>query len=92
MAPKTSADSRPSSGSRSRAFVREGRDLMILDEPSSGLDPEAEYEIHTRVREYRARFSHPLRPSGKVTAGPVYHRTPNLVRTTVKTVNTDGHP
>jgi len=36
-----------------RAFVREGRDLMILDEPSSGLDPEAEYEIHTRVREYR---------------------------------------
>jgi ATP-binding cassette subfamily B protein len=36
-----------------RAFVREGRDLMILDEPSSGLDPEAEYEIHTRVREFR---------------------------------------
>jgi ATP-binding cassette, subfamily B, bacterial len=36
-----------------RAFVREGRDLMILDEPSSGLDPEAEYEIHTRVKEYR---------------------------------------
>jgi ATP-binding cassette subfamily B protein len=26
---------------------------MILDEPSSGLDPEAEAEIHTRVREYR---------------------------------------
>jgi ATP-binding cassette subfamily B protein len=36
-----------------RAFVREGRDLMILDEPSSGLDPVAEYEIHTRMREYR---------------------------------------
>jgi ATP-binding cassette subfamily B protein len=26
---------------------------MIMDEPSSGLDPAAEYEIHTRVREYR---------------------------------------
>jgi ATP-binding cassette subfamily B protein len=36
-----------------RAFVRAGRDLMILDEPSSGLDPEAEHEIHTRMREYR---------------------------------------
>jgi len=36
-----------------RAFVREGKDLMILDEPSSGLDPAAEYEIHTRVRDYR---------------------------------------
>ncbi|TDD84923.1 ABC transporter ATP-binding protein [Actinomadura rubrisoli] len=37
-----------------RAFVRDGRDLMILDEPSSGLDPEAEHEVHTRMREYRA--------------------------------------
>jgi len=37
-----------------RAFVREGRDLMILDEPSSGLDPEAEHEVHARMREYRA--------------------------------------
>ncbi len=27
---------------------------MILDEPSSGLDPEAEHEIHARMREYRA--------------------------------------
>ncbi|MET8138707.1 ABC transporter ATP-binding protein [Sphaerisporangium sp. NPDC005288] len=36
-----------------RAFVRDGRDLMILDEPSSGLDPEAEHEIHTRMRAYR---------------------------------------
>jgi ATP-binding cassette subfamily B protein len=36
-----------------RAFVRDGKNLMILDEPSSGLDPAAEYEIHTRVREYR---------------------------------------
>ncbi|WP_248965283.1 ABC transporter ATP-binding protein [Sphaerisporangium perillae] len=37
-----------------RAFVRNDRDLMILDEPSSGLDPEAEHEIHTRMRERRA--------------------------------------
>ncbi|MGK5554647.1 ABC transporter ATP-binding protein [Actinomadura kijaniata] len=36
-----------------RALVRQGRDLMILDEPSSGLDPEAEHEVHTRMREHR---------------------------------------
>ncbi|WP_331766747.1 ABC transporter ATP-binding protein [Embleya sp. NBC_00896] len=36
-----------------RAFVRAGRELMILDEPSSGLDPQAEHEIHTRMREHR---------------------------------------
>jgi ATP-binding cassette subfamily B protein len=37
-----------------RAFVRDGRDLMILDEPSSGLDPEAEHELHATIREHRA--------------------------------------
>jgi ATP-binding cassette subfamily B protein len=37
-----------------RAFLRDRRDLMILDEPSAGLDAEAEYEIHTRIREHRA--------------------------------------
>lgn len=36
-----------------RSLVREGRDLMILDEPSSGLDPEAEHEVHNRIREQR---------------------------------------
>jgi ATP-binding cassette subfamily B protein len=36
-----------------RALVRERRDLMILDEPSSGLDPQAEGEIHARIREHR---------------------------------------
>jgi ATP-binding cassette, subfamily B, bacterial len=36
-----------------RAFVREGRDLMILDEPSSGLDPEAEHQVHAQMRAYR---------------------------------------
>ncbi|MFG6195309.1 ATP-binding cassette domain-containing protein [Nonomuraea sp. JJY05] len=37
-----------------RAFLRRKRDLMILDEPSAGLDAEAEHEIHTRLREIRA--------------------------------------
>jgi ATP-binding cassette subfamily B protein len=36
-----------------RAFLRDQRDLLILDEPSSGLDAEAEHEIHTRLREHR---------------------------------------
>jgi ATP-binding cassette subfamily B protein len=34
-----------------RAFLRAGRDLVILDEPSSGLDAEAEHEIHNSLRE-----------------------------------------
>jgi ATP-binding cassette subfamily B protein len=33
-----------------RALLRGGRDLVILDEPSSGLDAEAEYEIHAGLR------------------------------------------
>ncbi|MEU8397607.1 ABC transporter ATP-binding protein [Nonomuraea sp. NPDC048892] len=37
-----------------RAFLRDGRDLMILDEPSSGLDPEAEADVHARMRRHRA--------------------------------------
>jgi ATP-binding cassette, subfamily B, bacterial len=37
-----------------RAFLRNKRDLLILDEPSSGLDAEAEHGIHTRLREHRA--------------------------------------
>ncbi|MEW1848141.1 ABC transporter ATP-binding protein [Nonomuraea angiospora] len=37
-----------------RAFLRGDRDLMILDEPSAGLDAEAEYEVHGRLREIRA--------------------------------------
>jgi ATP-binding cassette subfamily B protein len=36
-----------------RAFVREGRDLLVLDEPSSGLDAVAEHEVHTSLREHR---------------------------------------
>ncbi|MFI7638335.1 ABC transporter ATP-binding protein [Nonomuraea sp. NPDC049400] len=36
-----------------RGLLREGRELMILDEPSSGLDAEAEHEIHIRLREHR---------------------------------------
>nr|WP_260860173.1 ABC transporter ATP-binding protein [Streptomyces cupreus] len=37
-----------------RAFLRDERDLLILDEPSSGLDAEAEYEIHRHLTQYRA--------------------------------------
>ncbi|MFG1943266.1 ABC transporter ATP-binding protein [Nonomuraea sp. NPDC048826] len=37
-----------------RAFLRGDRDLMILDEPSAGLDAEAEHDIHTRLRRLRA--------------------------------------
>ncbi|UWE09715.1 ABC transporter ATP-binding protein [Actinacidiphila bryophytorum] len=37
-----------------RGFLRRDRDLMILDEPSSGLDPEAEYEVHRQLRKLRA--------------------------------------
>ncbi|MER6817248.1 ABC transporter ATP-binding protein [Spirillospora sp. NPDC000708] len=37
-----------------RGLMRRGRDLMILDEPSSGLDAEAEAAVHDRLRELRA--------------------------------------
>ncbi|MFD0427614.1 ATP-binding cassette domain-containing protein [Streptomyces zhihengii] len=37
-----------------RAFIREQRDLVILDEPSAGLDAEAEHEVHTSLRRYGA--------------------------------------
>ncbi|MET8758830.1 ABC transporter ATP-binding protein [Lentzea sp. NPDC004782] len=37
-----------------RAFLRDRRDLMILDEPSSGLDAQAEHEVHTSLRRHRA--------------------------------------
>lgn len=38
-----------------RALLRRDRDLVILDEPSSGLDAEAEYEIHCRLQEHHRR-------------------------------------
>ncbi|MEU8153556.1 ABC transporter ATP-binding protein [Micromonospora sp. NPDC048986] len=37
-----------------RAFLRGDRDLLILDEPSAGLDPEAEHHIHSSLRRQRA--------------------------------------
>jgi ATP-binding cassette subfamily B protein len=37
-----------------RSLLRDDTDLLILDEPSSGLDAEAEYEVHRRLREHRA--------------------------------------
>ncbi|GIE47309.1 multidrug ABC transporter permease [Amorphoplanes nipponensis] len=36
-----------------RALVHERPDLLILDEPSSALDAEAEHEVHARLREHR---------------------------------------
>jgi ATP-binding cassette subfamily B protein len=36
-----------------RAIIRTGSDLLILDEPSAGLDPEAEHEIHTVLQRHR---------------------------------------
>ncbi|GAA3453581.1 ABC transporter ATP-binding protein [Dactylosporangium matsuzakiense] len=37
-----------------RAFLRRDRDLLILDEPSAGLDPEAEHQVHSHLRTLRA--------------------------------------
>ncbi|MFC0865490.1 ABC transporter ATP-binding protein [Sphaerimonospora cavernae] len=37
----------------SRALLRGDRDLLILDEPSSGLDAESEHAIHSRLRTLR---------------------------------------
>ncbi|MFE3022281.1 ABC transporter ATP-binding protein [Streptomyces sp. NPDC059256] len=36
-----------------RAMLREGRDLLILDEPTTGLDAAAEQQLHERLRAYR---------------------------------------
>ncbi len=36
-----------------RALIREGRDLLILDEPSAGLDAEAEHELHQTLSLFR---------------------------------------
>ncbi|NUR82607.1 MAG: ABC transporter ATP-binding protein [Nonomuraea sp.] len=37
-----------------RALMRQGRDLLVLDEPSSGLDAQAEHAIHQSLRRHRA--------------------------------------
>jgi ATP-binding cassette subfamily B protein len=36
-----------------RGFMRNSPDLLILDEPSSGLDAEAEHDIHAQLRGHR---------------------------------------
>jgi ATP-binding cassette subfamily B protein len=36
-----------------RAFMRNDRSLLILDEPSAGLDPQAEHDLHQRLRRHR---------------------------------------
>ncbi|MET7852619.1 ABC transporter ATP-binding protein [Streptomyces avermitilis] len=38
-----------------RGLMRGAADLLILDEPTAGLDADAEAEVHARVREYRTR-------------------------------------
>ncbi|WP_433499742.1 ABC transporter ATP-binding protein [Sphaerimonospora sp. CA-214678] len=40
-----------------RALMRNDRDLMILDEPSSGLDAKAEHEIHLALKKHRTKTS-----------------------------------
>lgn len=37
-----------------RGLLLKDADLLILDEPSSSLDAEAEHEVHTRLRAHRA--------------------------------------
>ncbi len=37
-----------------RAFLLGDRDLMVLDEPSAGLDAEAEHEVHRDLRSHRS--------------------------------------
>ncbi|MEV7006956.1 ABC transporter ATP-binding protein [Streptosporangium sp. NPDC051022] len=37
-----------------RGLLRDRCDLVILDEPGSGLDPRAEHEVHTVLRGHRA--------------------------------------
>lgn len=36
-----------------RSLVRHNAEVLILDEPSSGLDAEAEYQIHAQLRDLR---------------------------------------
>jgi ATP-binding cassette subfamily B protein len=36
-----------------RGLMREDRDLLLLDEPSAGLDPEAEHDLHVRMSRLR---------------------------------------
>ena len=36
-----------------RSLLRDQRDLLILDEPTTGLDAEAEHEVHQRLRALR---------------------------------------
>ncbi len=34
--------------------MRDGCDLLILDEPSAGLDAEAEHQVHEQLRRHRS--------------------------------------
>ncbi|MEV0353268.1 ABC transporter ATP-binding protein [Nonomuraea sp. NPDC050680] len=37
-----------------RAYLRQDCDVMILDEPSSGLDADTEHDMHTRLKDIRS--------------------------------------
>ncbi|MEV0390582.1 ABC transporter ATP-binding protein [Nonomuraea sp. NPDC050643] len=64
-----------------RAFMRRRQDLLILDEPSSGLDAEAEHEVHTSLRRYR----------GDRTSVLISHRLGTVRDADLIVVLSDGH-
>lgn len=71
-----------------RAMMRANRDLLILDEPSSGLDAAAEQAVHDKLREYRTGatsvlISHRL--------GAVRHADRIVVLAEGKIIESGGH-
>lgn len=65
VGPRTGPNKRPAAGvllsggqwqrvALARSFLRDAADLVVLDEPSAGLDVDAEHELHTAMREHRA--------------------------------------
>ncbi|MFJ3301662.1 ATP-binding cassette domain-containing protein [Streptomyces sp. NPDC086549] len=69
-----------------RTLLREDSDLLILDEPSSGLDAEAEHEIHRRLRDHRSGRTSLLVPHRLAAVGQadttdtaLRHRVPRCV-------------
>lgn len=63
-----------------RAALRDGADLLILDEPSSGVDPETEHRIHRALRQ---------RASGR-TSLLISHRLSSMREADVIVVLADG--
>jgi ATP-binding cassette, subfamily B, bacterial len=48
-----------------RGFMRADRDLLILDEPSSGMDAEAEHALHRRLYDVREGRTTPSGTPGR---------------------------